>query len=333
MTEPIGRVRPVAVALLRDSLLVLDRGNDRLHLFLLDGTWRNSLGWKGAGRGQFDEPVAVAVNQQHQIFVVDKNNNRVQVFDHRFHFLTEFGSDKLKAPRDVALDGANIFVVNTGLSQIERYTWDGVTARWRSSLSYGGGEGRSIAAAGDRMFLGVVNEVRAYDTSGVLLHTLRGRCIDFILPRGIVIENSDVYIGDWFGGRIIQTDTSLLDPTPSLRFTGSNAAAIEWPSLERAPGTVVLHSDRHTADVYAEQSSARRHSVTVGDSYGGEVMHCSVTPTLECVPSRVKPSRAYPVAFTSAPKTTFYSRLPVAAIIFTNVRDDKTVSPGIAPPS
>ncbi|MBI1807408.1 MAG: hypothetical protein HYR76_10200 [Ignavibacteria bacterium] len=204
--------KPSAVALLDDTTLVItDRGSNQLHLFSMDGHWKKSSGWRGKDRGQLDEPVAVAVNAKRQIFVLERNNNRVQVFDETLHSLADFGSDKLKGPLDLALLDSSLFVVNTGLSQIECYTWNGTKATWRRFFSYGGGEGRGITVKDSTIYLSVVNEVRAYATTGSLLHSFRGRCVNFVLPQGMVVVSShDLYVADYFGGRIVKTTTDLL---------------------------------------------------------------------------------------------------------------------------
>ncbi|MBI3193916.1 MAG: hypothetical protein HYZ34_05520, partial [Ignavibacteriae bacterium] len=123
--------QPVAVALLdKETFVVADRAAGKLHLFTLDGAWKAATGWKGKDRGTFDGLVSVATNNQRQIFTLEETNHRVQVFDESLKVLTEFGSDKLKKPLDLAVEENMVYVVNTGLSQVEKFFWDGTKATW-----------------------------------------------------------------------------------------------------------------------------------------------------------------------------------------------------------
>ncbi|HZY10064.1 MAG TPA: NHL repeat-containing protein, partial [Bacteroidota bacterium] len=172
--------QPSAVAFLDSStLIVTDRGSNQLHLFQINGKWLRSTGWKGKEQAKFDNPIAVSSNGRRQIFVLEKNNNRVQVFNDSLQVITDFGSDKLIEPFDLAIEDSLIYVVNTGLSQIECYTWDGKKARWNNSISYGGGEGRGIGVLNRTIYLSLVNEVRAFDMNGTVLNRFFGRSLNF----------------------------------------------------------------------------------------------------------------------------------------------------------
>ena len=62
---------------------------------IFEDSSRNFLfkfGTFGVGNGEFDRPFDVAVNNHKQIYVADRNNNKIQVFDSSGNFLTEFGS-------------------------------------------------------------------------------------------------------------------------------------------------------------------------------------------------------------------------------------------------
>ncbi len=213
---------PNSVAMLDSATMVItDRGTNRVHLFSRSGTWLQSTGWTGSSRGQFNNPRAVAVNEKRRIFVVDKGNNRIQVLDSTLSPITDFGSAKLKAPADIAIERNRIFVLNAGLCQIEAYEWTGEKAIWKSSIPYGGGEARGLAVRDGILYLSVVNQVRAYDINGSLLHTISGRGFNFIFPQGITLQHDTLSIADYFGGRIVRTSLIRLDDSSEMIYNDS----------------------------------------------------------------------------------------------------------------
>ena len=57
------------------------------------GEWVASWGSLGTGPGQFDTPHGIAVSPQDEIFVADRGNRRIQVFDTDGNYLREFTID------------------------------------------------------------------------------------------------------------------------------------------------------------------------------------------------------------------------------------------------
>ncbi len=69
-------------------------GNNRIVKFSSDGRFIKSFGETGAGPGQFSDPHALAMDSQGRLFVGDRNNRRVQIFDQEGEFIaywTQFG--------------------------------------------------------------------------------------------------------------------------------------------------------------------------------------------------------------------------------------------------
>lgn len=65
-------------------------GNNRIARFAADGSYLGSFGETGTGPGQFSDPHALAMDSQGRLFVGDRNNNRVQLFDQEGNFLEEW---------------------------------------------------------------------------------------------------------------------------------------------------------------------------------------------------------------------------------------------------
>jgi len=77
-------------------------GNARVHKFTPDGKLLFSWGEPGHAAVQFVVPHAVAVDKQGRVLVADRHNNRIQIFDARGKYLTEWGGFQL--PTDIFID-------------------------------------------------------------------------------------------------------------------------------------------------------------------------------------------------------------------------------------
>ena len=61
-------------------MYVSDSGNDRVQKFTGSGSFLTSFGVHGTNAGEFDRPVAIAVDRENTVFVVDHRNHRIQKF-------------------------------------------------------------------------------------------------------------------------------------------------------------------------------------------------------------------------------------------------------------
>jgi sugar lactone lactonase YvrE len=65
-------------------------GNDRVSVFDKSGKFIKSFGKKGTGPGEFRSPHTVAMDSQGNLFVGDRDNNRIQILDQDGKYLTEW---------------------------------------------------------------------------------------------------------------------------------------------------------------------------------------------------------------------------------------------------
>jgi peptidylamidoglycolate lyase len=109
--------KPTATALSpKGDLFVADGyGNSRVVKFTADGKFIKEWGTKGDKPGQFDLPHSIAIDSGGHVYVADRNNARVQVFDTEGRFQAEWKSKRLGRPWGVAVgpDGF-IYVVDGG---------------------------------------------------------------------------------------------------------------------------------------------------------------------------------------------------------------------------
>jgi sugar lactone lactonase YvrE len=64
-------------------------GNSRILKFSKDGKFIKSIGKKGPGPGEFDQPHALAFDSKGRLVVGDRGNNRIQVLDQEGTFISE----------------------------------------------------------------------------------------------------------------------------------------------------------------------------------------------------------------------------------------------------
>ena len=108
---------PTDVAIAPDGTFYVSDGyvNSRITKFSKDGEYITSWGTRGAGTGQFDVPHSIALDSRGFVYVADRGNARIQVFDGDGKFMEEWKAPSLGRPWAVRIDSAgNIFVVDGG---------------------------------------------------------------------------------------------------------------------------------------------------------------------------------------------------------------------------
>lgn len=82
----LDNARSVRISTL-GNLFVVESGRNRVLKIAQNGERLDSLGRLGRGDYQFDSPVAVDPTNELKIYVSDRNNRRIQVFDRRLQYL------------------------------------------------------------------------------------------------------------------------------------------------------------------------------------------------------------------------------------------------------
>jgi sugar lactone lactonase YvrE len=87
-------------------------GNSRVLKFDRTGKFIKAWGKLGAGQGELNQPHALAIDAQGRLFVADRTNNRVQVFDQDGKFLAE--TKAFGRPSGVYIDkNDNLYVADS----------------------------------------------------------------------------------------------------------------------------------------------------------------------------------------------------------------------------
>jgi len=80
---------PSAVDIGEDGrVYICDRGNNRIQVFDLRGTFLKDFGGFGAGEDRFDEPVDIWARSTINIFVADYNNQRIQRYNKNLIYIS-----------------------------------------------------------------------------------------------------------------------------------------------------------------------------------------------------------------------------------------------------
>lgn len=97
--------RPTAVAVAADRSFYVSDGylNTRIMKFTPEGRFLFQWGTKGSGRGQFDLPHDVAISDSGHVYVADRSNARIQVFNAVGKYLNEWKSEELGRPYAITL--------------------------------------------------------------------------------------------------------------------------------------------------------------------------------------------------------------------------------------
>ena len=106
---PFNRVTNLALDSAGEMFVADGYGNARVHRFSAAGEHLKSWGEPGGGPGEFRLPHAIAVDEDDRILVADRENSRIQVFNHGGDYLTEW--DHVTRPDDLFIDADGILYV------------------------------------------------------------------------------------------------------------------------------------------------------------------------------------------------------------------------------
>lgn len=113
--------RPTDVAVLRDGSFYVSDGyrNTRVVKFSPEGKFLFQWGTPGNGNGEFNTPHAITLDKTGRVYVADRGNDRVQVFDAKGTFVTQWKSKAMGRPYSLVLIGGGLAAVVDGGEQPE----------------------------------------------------------------------------------------------------------------------------------------------------------------------------------------------------------------------
>jgi DNA-binding beta-propeller fold protein YncE len=115
--ERFDRPTNVAFAANGDVYVADGYNNSRIARFSADGRFLGAFGEKGFGKGQLNTPHGIATDEAGKVYVADRENARVQVFDAEGGYLTEWKGGELGRPWAISFGEDGFFYVVDGGDQ------------------------------------------------------------------------------------------------------------------------------------------------------------------------------------------------------------------------
>ncbi len=142
--EPDYFYQPNDVLVARNGDIFVSEGhggaNSRILKFSKDGTLIKSVGKKGTGPGEFDQPHALAMDSRGRLFVGDRGNNRILIFTQDLTFLEEW--KQFSRPSGIYIDrNDRIYVADSESESVAR-NHDG----WKRGIRIGSAKDGKVTA-------------------------------------------------------------------------------------------------------------------------------------------------------------------------------------------
>lgn len=137
----------------RDRFVVVDQQNARLVYFDMQGKFIKSVGKKGSGPKEFNEPSGATYDAKGNVYVMDTWNGAIKGYDADGKQVSNLDLTKFKnfyGPRGIAFDGRDFIVTDTGSHRVVLLTPTGnLEATWGSNGTGSGQFKGPLAATGD----------------------------------------------------------------------------------------------------------------------------------------------------------------------------------------
>jgi len=128
-SPPFNRPTGVAIAKSGNIYVADGYGNARVHKFTADGKLLLSWGEPGYAPGHFRLPHSIYVDKQERVWIPDRENSRVQIFDNNGKFLDQW--ENVFRPTDVYIDDEGVVFVSELCLRLSVFSPDGkLLARW-----------------------------------------------------------------------------------------------------------------------------------------------------------------------------------------------------------
>jgi subtilisin family serine protease len=176
-------------------------------------------GKSGSGPGEFEYPEGIAVDQSGNVWVSDRPTDRIERFDEKGAYVSQFGvsgsgNGQLDAPAGIAIYGSDLWVVDTGNCRIQKFNNKGEYLAQFGSCGSGNGQftspwGIAIAPDGTIWVSDIGSDrIQKFTSSGVYvtqIGTSGNGDGQFADPRGLAVDAShNVWVADEHNHRLQQ---------------------------------------------------------------------------------------------------------------------------------
>ena len=120
---PFNRPTGVAIGPSGNIYIADGYGNAQVHKFTADGKYQFSWGGPGTGPSQFRLPHNIWVDRQERVWIPDRENSRIQIFDGEGKLL-KMWTDQIR-PTDLFIDDEDTVYICDLADRVRVYTIDG----------------------------------------------------------------------------------------------------------------------------------------------------------------------------------------------------------------
>ena len=104
---------PIGICVFQNTVFVTQRIGDCVNMYELEGKLMKSVGSNGNGEAQFNGPHGIDVSDRnHNIYVCDYNNNRVQILTEELKYHSMLGIGLFTNPRDIKVTRDRVLVLD-----------------------------------------------------------------------------------------------------------------------------------------------------------------------------------------------------------------------------
>ena len=213
--------RPRGIAITEDKFLLVSDSH-KIQKVSMDGMSIATVGKKGTRSLQFNCPDSVAISPVSRlVYVVDNENDRIQVFNPDLTFSHAFGSKRssngqFQSPHGIAFDFQGfIYITDRDNNRVQKFSQDGkFVAHFGSKKSGPGQLDSPVGIAIDTAATGLVyvsergnHRISIFTSDGVFVRSFgrKGSSIDqFINPYGMAFgKDGFLYICDFSNDRLV----------------------------------------------------------------------------------------------------------------------------------
>jgi hypothetical protein len=195
--------------------------------------------WQPGPAGNFNFPDSIAADGSNTVYVTDRNNARVQVFNSSGQLLRQWGTlgnqpGQFYSPMGIAVDQAgNVYVVDAVNQRIQKFTSTGTWLGSWGSFGSGNGqlwapEGVAVDTNGNVYVADTANHrIQKFHSDGTFVTKWGSQGSSdgqFAYPTGVAVDSSgNAYVADRFNHRI-------------QKFTNTGSFLAKWGSFGSSDG-------------------------------------------------------------------------------------------------